>query len=33
MIIEFEIEELDERIVTKGRLKTHCSCWGPWFKD
>ncbi len=33
MIIEFEIEQIDDRVVTMSRLKTHCTCWGPWFKD
>lgn len=32
MDIEFEIKELDKRMVITDNLKTHCTCWGPWFK-
>lgn len=32
MVIEFEIEKTDERIVTMPGLKSGCTCWGPWFK-
>lgn len=33
MVIEFEILEIDDRIVTMGRLKNGCGCWGPWFTN
>ncbi len=33
MKIEFKVKKIDKRIVSMGRLKSGCGCWGPWFTD
>lgn len=33
MVIDYDIVQVDEQVVTMGRLKSSCTCWGPWFKD
>ena len=33
MVIEFEVIKQCHRIIKMAKLKSHCTCWGPWFKD
>lgn len=33
MTIEFEIERVEDTIVTMGKLKKGCGCWGPWYTN
>ena len=33
MVIEFEVKKQCHRIIKMAKLRSHCTCWGPWFKD
>ena len=33
MVIEFEVKKQCHRIIKMAKLRSHCTCWGPWFKE
>lgn len=33
MEIKFEKKQLSQRVIKMAKLRSKCTCWGPWFKD
>lgn len=32
MEITFEKKQLAQRVIKMAKLRSGCTCWGPWFK-